>query len=251
MSGHSKWSSIKHKKGRADAKRGQIFSKLSRFITVAAREGGGDPEMNAALANAIEKAKGYNMPADNIDRAIKRGTGEIEGVIYEQMEYEGYGPDGVAVLIEVMTDNRNRAAAEMRRIFTKYNGKLGTSGSVAWMFDCKGLIIVDRSAGDEDEVLSAALEAGAEDMSLEGESYEIKTEPTELAQVRKEIEAQGMSVASAELTMLPKDTQTLEKEEAKRVLKFIEALEESDDVQEVYSNFDIPEAIMEDVLAES
>ncbi len=251
MSGHSKWSSIKHKKGKEDAKRGKIFSKMSRFITVAAREGGGDQEMNAALAAAIEKAKSYNMPADNIDRAVKRGTGEIEGVTYEQMEYEGYGPDGVAVLVEVMTDNRNRAAAEMRNIFTKYNGKLGTSGSVAWMFDRKGMIVVPSSAGEEDDVLSAALEAGAEDMSLEGDSYEIKTAATELAQVRAMIEEQGLPVAAAELTMVPKNTQALEKEEARRVLRFIEALEDCDDVQEVHSNFDIPDKILEEVAAES
>jgi len=251
MSGHSKWSSIKHKKGREDAKRGQIFSKLSRFITVAAREGGGEPEMNAALANAIEKAKSYNMPADNIERAIKRGTGEIEGVTYEQMEYEGYGPDGVAVLVDVMTDNRNRAAAEMRRIFTKYNGKLGTSGSVAWMFDRKGVILVPAAAGSEDDILGVALEAGAEDMSAEGDSFEIKTEPTELAQVKKGLDGQGLIVSSAELVMLPKSTQALNKQEATRVLRFIEALEECEDVQEVYSNFDIPDEIMEEVAAES
>ena len=251
MSGHSKWSSIKHKKGKEDAKRGKVFSKMSRFITVAARDGGGDPEMNAALANAIEKAKSYNMPAENIERAVKRGTGEIEGVSYEQMEYEGYGPDGVAVLVDVMTDNRNRAAAEMRNIFTKYNGKLGTSGSVAWMFDRKGLIIIPASAGSEDDILDAALEAGAEDMSMEGDSFEIKTEPTELDQVRKGLAGQGLSVSSAELAMLPKNTQALNKEEAMRVLRFIEALEECDDVQEVYSNFDIPDDIMEEVAAQS
>jgi YebC/PmpR family DNA-binding regulatory protein len=250
VSGHSKWSSIKHKKGKEDAKRGKVFSKLARYITVAAREGGGDPQMNATLANAIEKAKDYNMPADNIERAIKRGTGEIEGVNYETIEYEGYGPDGVAVLVEVMTDNRNRAAAEMRRIFTKSNGKLGTSGSVAWMFDRKGIILVPSSAGDEEEILGAALEAGAEDMSFEGDNYEIKTEPTELAQVRKEIEAQGITISSAELTRLPKNTQALAKDEAKRVLRFVEALEDCDDVQEVYSNFDIPDEIMEEVAAE-
>lgn len=207
--------------------------------------------MNAALGTAVDKAKSYNMPADNIERAIKRGTGEIEGVTYEQMEYEGYGPDSVAVLVEVMTDNRNRAAAEMRRIFTKYNGKLGTSGSVAWMFDRKGVILIPASAGSEDDILNAALEAGAEDMSVEGDSFEIKTEPTELAQVKTGLEGQGLIVASAELAMLPKNTQALNKEEATRVLRFIEALEECDDVQEVYSNFDIPDDILEEVAAES
>lgn len=251
MSGHSKWSSIKHKKGKEDAKRGQVFGKMSRFITVAAREGGGDPEMNAGLATAIEKAKTYNMPAENIERAIKRGTGEIEGAQYEQMEYEGYGPDGVAVVVEAMTDNKNRAAAEMRRIFTKHNGKLGTSGSVAWMFDRKGVILVPTSAGEEDDILGVALEAGAEDMSIEDDNYEIKTEPTDLIRVRKEIEARGVPVASAELTRLPKTTQALAAAEAKKVLRFIEALEDCDDVQEVFSNFDIPDEVMEEVLTES
>lgn len=250
MSGHSKWSTIKHKKGKEDAKRGKIFSKLSRYITVAAREGGGNPEMNATLATAIEKAKSYNMPADNIERAVKRGTGEIEGVSYEQMAYEGYGPDGVAVLVEVMTDNRNRAAAEMRRIFTKYNGKLGTSGTVAWMFERKGVILLPKSAGDEETVLDAALEAGAEDMTTEDDHYEIKTDPTQLADVRNLLTGQGLAYSSADLTMLPKSTQALNKEEAKRVLRFVEALEECDDVQEVYSNFDIPDAVMEEVAAE-
>src|SRR3990170_4327579 len=172
MSGHSKWSSIKHKKAAEDAKRGQIFSKLARLITVAAREGGGNPEMNATLANAIDKAKGYNMPADNIERAIKRGTGEIEGATYEQILYEGYGADGIAVVVEVMTDNRNRAAADMRRVFTKYNGKLGSTGSTAWMFERKGVILVPKTAGDEETILDAALEAGAEDMGMEDDHYE-------------------------------------------------------------------------------
>jgi len=250
MSGHSKWSTIKHKKGRADAARGKVFSKLSRYITVAAREGGGNPEMNATLAAAIEKAKSYNMPADNIDRAVKKGTGEIEGVSYEQLDYEGYGPDGVAVLVEVLTDNRNRAAAEMRRIFTKYNGKLGTSGSVAWMFERKGVILLPKSVGDEEVVLDAALEAGAEDMTPEDDHYEIKTDPTELAGVRGVLAEKGLEISSADLSMLPKSTQLLGKEEARRVLRFVEALEECDDVQEVYSNFDIPDAVMEEVAAE-
>lgn len=250
MSGHSKWSTIKHKKGKEDAKRGKMFSKLSRYITVAAREGGGNPEMNATLATAIEKAKSYNMPADNIDRAIKKGTGEIEGVSYERLDYEGYGPDGVAVLVETLTDNRNRAAAEMRRIFTKYNGKLGTSGSVAWMFERKGVIILPKSAGDEDTILAAALEAGAEDMNSEDDHYEIKTDPSELAGVRNVLGENGMVYDSADLIMLPKSTQALNKEEAKRVLRFIEALEECDDVQEVYSNFDIPDDVMEEVAGE-
>ncbi len=245
MSGHSKWSSIKHKKGKEDAKRGRIFSRLARMITVAARDGGGNPEMNATLGNAIEKAKAQNMPAENIDRAIKRGTGEIEGVQYEQISYEGYGPAGVAVLVEVMTDNRNRAAAEMRRIFTNYNSKLGSSGSVAWMFERKGVILVPKTAGDEETVLEAALEAGAEDMSTEDDHYEIKTDPAELGDVRKSLEEKGMPFSSADLTMLPKTTQELAQDEAKGVLRFIEALDDCDDVQEVYSNFDLSDDVME------
>ena len=251
MSGHSKWSSIKHKKGKADAKRGKIFSRLSRYITVAAKDGGGNPEMNVTLANAIEKAKSQNMPADNIDRAIKRGTGEIEGVQFEQIVYEGYGPDGVAVLVEVMTDNRNRAAAEMRNIFTKYNGNLGSSGSVAWMFERKGVILVPSSAGEEETVLEGALEAGAEDMNTEGDCYEITTDPQELAAVSEALQQKGLAYTSADLCMLPKTTQALTKEEAQRVLKFIDALEDCDDVQEVYSNFDIPDEIIEELAAQS
>ena len=178
MSGHSKWSSIKHKKGREDAKRGKLFAKLSRYITVAAKEGGGNPDMNAALGAAISKAKDYNMPTDNIDRAIKRGTGESEGVVYEQITYEGYGPDGIAVLVELMTDNRNRTAAEIRHIFTRFNGNLGTSGSVAWMFERLGIILVPKGGTDEDTMLDMALEAGATDMNTEDDIYEIITEPT-------------------------------------------------------------------------
>ncbi|KKK46045.1 hypothetical protein LCGC14_3164490 [marine sediment metagenome] len=249
MSGHSKWSSIKHKKSKEDAKRGRIFSRLARLITVAAREGGGNPEMNATLGNAIEKAKAQNMPAENIDRAIKRGTGEIEGVQFEQISYEGYGPAGVAMLIEVMTDNRNRAAAEMRRIFTKYNCKLGSAGSVAWMFERKGVILVPKTAGDEETVLEAALEAGAEDMSIEDDHYEIKTNPVELGDVRKVLEEKEMPFSSADLTMLPKSTQALDQGEAKGVLRFIEALEDCDDVQEVYSNFDISDDVMEAIAS--
>lgn len=250
MSGHSKWSTIKHKKGREDAKRGQIFSKLSRYITVAAREGGGNPEMNATLAAAIAKAKDYNMPADNIERAIKRGTGEIEGVVYEQVTYEGYGPDGVAVLVELMTDNRNRSAAEIRHIFSRYNGKLGTSGSVAWMFERRGVILVSKSVIDEDTLLDLALEAGAQDMTTEDDHYEVTTDPTELMRVRQIMESRGIELSSAELSMVPKNTTPLEKDQARRVLKFIDALEENDDVQEVYSNFDIPDAVMDELAAE-
>lgn len=250
MSGHSKWSTIKHKKGKEDAKRGKLFAKLARYITVAAKEGGGNPEMNATLATAIAKAKDYNMPADNIDRAVKRGTGESEGVDYEQITYEGYGPDGVAILVEAMTDNRNRTASDIRHLFTRYNGKLGSSGSVAWMFDRRGVILVPKDAADEETVLEMALEAGAEDMNTEDDHFEIITEPTELMSVRRELEVKNVELASAELTMVPKNTNQLDKDQARRVMKFIEALEDNDDVQDVYSNFDIPDALMEELAAE-
>jgi len=250
VSGHSKWSTIKHKKGREDARRGKIFSKLSRYITVAAKEGGGNPEMNAALAAAIEKAKENNVPANNIERAIKRGTGEIEGVSYEQFTYEGYGPDGVAVLLEIMTDNRNRTAAEIRNIFTRHNGNLGTTGSVAWMFERRGVILVPNTAIDEEDLLEAALEAGAQDMETEEDHYEIITEPTDLAEVRQALIAKDLELTSSELSMVPKNSVALDKKQARRVLKFIDALEESDDVQEVYSNFDISDEVMTELAAE-
>ncbi len=251
MSGHSKWSTIKHKKGREDARRGKLFSKLTRYITVAAKEGGGNPEMNANLAAAIDKAKDYNMPANNIERAIKRGTGEIAGVSYEQFTYEGYGPDGVAILLELMTDNRNRTAAEIRNIFTRHNGNLGTSGSVAWMFERRGVILVPKNVIDEEKLLDVVLEAGAQDMATEDDHYEVITEPTELAAVRKALEAQSIELTSAELTMVPKNTTPLDKQQARKVLKFIDALEESDDVQEVYSNFDISDEVMNELVSES
>ncbi len=247
MSGHSKWSTIKHKKGKADAKRGKLFAKLSRYITVAAKEGGGNPEMNASLAAAVSKAKDYNMPVDNIDRAIKRGTGESEGVIYEQITYEGYGPDGVAVLVELMTDNRNRTAAEIRHVFTRYNGNLGTTGSVAWMFERQGIILVPKGDTDEDTMLDMALEAGATDMNAEDDIYEVITEPTELMAVRKGLEEKGLVPNSAELSMVPKNTSELDLDQARRVLKFIDALEDNDDVQEVYTNLDIPEEIINEL----
>lgn len=251
MSGHSKWSTIKHKKGREDARRGKLFSKLARYITVAAKEGGGNPEMNANLAAAIDKAKDYNMPANNIERAVKRGTGEIEGVNYEQFTYEGYGPDGVAVLLELMTDNRNRTAAEIRNIFSRHNGNLGTTGSVAWMFERRGVILVPKNALGEEKLLESALEAGAQDVTTEEDHYEVITEPTDLAAVRKELEVREIELSSAELSMVPKNTTPLDIKQARRVLKFIDALEESDDVQEVYSNFDISDEVMNELASES
>jgi len=251
MSGHSKWSTIKHKKAAEDAKRGQLFSKLSRAIIVAAREGGGNPDMNVALANAIEKAKSYSMPKENIERAIRRGTGEGSGDAFERITYEGYGANGVAVMVEVMTDNRNRAAADVRRIFNRAGGSLGTSGSVSWMFERKGVIIVNRSSGvDEDELLEIALEAGAEDMRSEDDHFEIITGVEDFRAVVEGLQAREIPLASAEVTMLPKTTVSLDKETAKKVLKLIDALEENEDVQEVYSNFDIPDEIMDELSRE-
>ncbi len=248
MSGHSKWSSIKHKKGAEDAKRGQLFSKLSRGIMVAAKEGGGNPEMNIALANAIDKAKGYSMPKDNIERAIKRGTGESGGVVFENITYEGYGVNGVAVMVDVMTDNRNRAASDVRRIFTRAGGSLGTTGSVGWMFERKGVINVNRDTGvEEDDLLEIALEAGAEDMSAEDDHFEITTDVEGFRGVLEGLQAKEIAFASAEMTMLPKNTVQLDKEGAKKILRLIDALEENDDVQEVYSNFDIPDEILEEL----
>jgi YebC/PmpR family DNA-binding regulatory protein len=248
VSGHSKWSSIKHKKGAADAKRGQLFSKLSRAIIVAAREGGPDPEGNATLATAIQKARDNSMPKDNIERAIARGTGAgADGEAYETVTYEGYGPNGVAVLVEAVTDNRNRTAADVRHTFAKNDGNLGTSGAVAWLFERKGVILVPDSAAEEDVMLAAA-DGGAEDVSIEGSSYEVISAPDDLQAVRAALEEAGLEVESAELTMLPKTTVQIEDEAAARkLLRLMDALEENDDVQDVYANFDIPEGILEAV----
>jgi len=251
MSGHSKWSSIKHKKGAQDAKRGQMFSKLSRAIIVAAREGGGNPEANVALANAVEKAKSYSMPKDNIERAIKRGTGEGSGDVFEKIIYEGYGANGVAVMVDIMTDNRNRAAADIRRIFSRTGGSLGTSGSVAWMFEKKGNIIVNKETeADEDTLLETALEAGAEDMTTEDEHWEIITDAESFRSVVEALKEAEIELASAEVTMLPKNTVKLDKESAKKVLRLVDALEDYEDVQEVYANFDIPDEILQELSEE-
>ena len=248
MSGHSKWSSIKHKKGAADAKRGKLFSKLARAIIVAAREGGADPANNLALQNAIEKARSYSMPKDNIERAIARGSGAgADSEAFEQITYEGYGPNGVAVIVEALTDNRNRTASDVRHVFTKNEGNLGTSGAVAWLFERKGVILVPGSEGEEDVMLVAA-DAGADDVALEGSSYEVTTAPEALAAVRSALEDAGIAVDSAELTMLPRTTIGVEDEAAARkLLRLMDALEENDDVQDVYANFDIPEGILEAV----
>jgi YebC/PmpR family DNA-binding regulatory protein len=248
MSGHSKWSSIKHKKGAADAKRGQLFSKLSRAIIVAAREGGPDPEGNATLAAAIQKARDNSMPKDNIERAIARGSGAgADADAYETVTYEGYGPGGVAVLVEAVTDNRNRTAADVRHIFGKNDGNLGGSGAVAWLFERKGVILVPDTE-DEEDIMLAAADAGADDVQLEGSSFQVTTPPDELAAVRSALESAGIGVESAEMTMLPRTTVDIEDEAAARkLLRLMDALEENDDVQDVYANFDIPEGILEAV----
>ncbi len=249
MSGHSKWSSIKHKKGAADAKRGQLFTKLSRAIIVAAREGGPDPAGNLALQNAIEKARSYSMPKDNIERAIARGSGaDTDAAAFETVVYEGYGPDGVAVLVEALTDNRNRTASDVRHTFAKNGGNLGTSGAVAWLFERRGVVVVDAEAVDEEELMLAAADGGADDVEQDGSVFQVTAPPDRLAAVREAIEAAGFTVESAELTMVPKTTVSLEDEgAAKKILRLVDLLEENDDVQEVYANFDIPERVLEAV----
>jgi YebC/PmpR family DNA-binding regulatory protein len=250
VSGHSKWSSIKHKKGVADARRGNLFSKLSRALIVAAREGGPDPAANLALQNAIEKARSYSMPKDNIERAIARGSGAATAAeAFETVIYEGYGPGGIAILVEALTDNRNRTTADVRHIFTKSEGNLGEAGAVAWLFERRGIVLVDAEA-DEDELTLAAAEGGADDVSLDGSSYQVVSPPESLTSVREAIEQAGIEVQSAELTMIPKTTIELEDEAAaKKVLRLIDALEENDDVQDVYANFDIPERVLEAVAS--
>ena len=251
MSGHSKWSSIKHKKGAADAKRGKLFSKLSRAIIVAAREGGPDPAANLALQNAIEKARSYSMPKDNIERAIAKGSGAgSEGAGYDTVVYEGYGPEGVAVLVEALTDNRNRTASEVRHAFTKHGGNLGTAGAVAWQFDRRGVVLVAGDGADDEELLLAAAEAGADDVEADGSSFVVTSSPEALTGVREAIEAAGFSVESAELALIPKTTVAIEDERiARQVLRLVEGLEESDDVQDVYANFDIAETVLEAVAS--
>ena len=249
MSGHSKWATIKRKKGAADAKRGQLFSKLSRAILVAAKEGGADPESNAALATAIQKARDNSMPKDNIERAIQRGAGSGDGESYESILYEGYAPGGVAVICTILTDNRNRTASDLRFIFTKNGGSLGTPGSVAWQFDRKGVVMVDRAGVDEDELMEVALTGGAEDISEDGEQWQITTEPSDFMPVRQALEEGGIGYVSAELTMVPKTTVEPSEKEARQILRLIDALEENDDVQDVYANFDIPESILDTIDA--
>jgi len=251
VSGHSKWSSIKHKKGAADAKRGKLFSKLSRAIIVATREGGADPTANLALQNAIEKARSYSMPKDNIERAIAKGSGaDAEGTSFDTVVYEGYGPEGVAVLVEALTDNRNRTASDVRHAFSKHGGNLGTTGAVAWQFERKGLVLARAEGADEEELLLAAADAGADDIELDGASFVISGPPEALTSVREAVEAAGFTVESAELAMVPKVTVEIDDEAiARKVLRLVEGLEESDDVQDVYVNVDIPEAVLEAVAS--
>ena len=247
MSGHSKWSSIKHKKGAADAKRGKLFSKLARSIIVAAKEGGADPANNLALQNAIEKAKSYSMPKDNIERAIAKGAGEgADGANFENIVYEGYGPEGVAVIVEALTDNRNRTASDVRHTFAKFGGNLGTTGAVAWQFERRGVVLVLADDVDEDELFLAAADAGAEDLEHDGGVFQVTSAPESLAAVRTAIEEAGFSVDSAELSLVPKSTIAVDDEgKAKQLIRLIDALEDNDDVQDVYANFDIPEAVLE------
>ena len=247
MSGHSKWSTIKHKKGAADAKRGQLFTKLTRAIIVAAREGGGDPAANLALQNAIEKARSYSMPRDTIDRAIAKGSGaDADASQFETVVYEGFGPSGVAVIVEALTDNRNRTAGDVRHTFTKNDGNLGGSGAVSWLFERHGVVLVPAAGADEDALTLAAAEGGAEDVALDGSSFVVTSAPEQLSAVREAIEAAGFTVDSAELTMVPKTTvEVADEDDAKKVLRLIDQLEENDDVQDVWANFDIPEAVLE------
>lgn len=249
MSGHSKWSTIKHKKGAADAKRGKLFSKLIKEITVAARFGGGDPASNSRLRSVLDKARGANMPNDNITRAIKKGTGELEGSSYEEAIFEGYGPGGVALFIEVLTDNRNRTVAELRHLLSRMGGNLGESGCVAWMFTKHGVITFDKSAVDENRLMEVALEAGAEDIRDEEDTFAVITDPTSFDAVRNACSQKGLKAIEAEITMVPQNTIKLEGADAERMLKLMEAIEDHDDVQKVSANFDIDSKLMEQLAS--
>ncbi len=247
MSGHSKWSTIKRKKAKTDAQRGKTFTKLIKEITVAARTGGGDESANPALRTAIANAKAANMPVANIERAIKKGTGELPGVSYEEVTYEGYGPGGTALLIRALTDNKNRTVAEIRHFLSKYNGNLGESGCVSWIFDKKGIITIQTSSIDEDSLMELVVDAGADDMKTEGDVYEIVTNPESFDAVKKAIEEREIPIESAELTMFPQNTVKVEGKAAEQLLKLMDILEDHDDVSQVYSNFDIDESVMESI----
>jgi len=245
MSGHSKWSSIKHKKGAADAKRGKIFTKLIKEITVAARMGGGDPDGNPRLRSAVAAAKAENMPKENIERGIKKGTGELEGVSYEEANYEGYGPGGVAVLIDCLTDNKNRTVADIKHLFERHGGNLGEPGCVAWMFEQKGLIVFDKDRVDEEELFDLALEAGAEDVREEETEFEVITEPSGFESVKQAIDNAGLSYTLAEVTKIPQNTVKVEGKKAQQTLNLMQSIEDHDDVSHVYANCDIPDDVME------
>jgi YebC/PmpR family DNA-binding regulatory protein len=249
MSGHSKWAGIKHKKAAIDARRGQAFTRASREITIAAKEGGGDTEGNFRLRLAVQKAREINMPADRIDAAIKRGTGALKGDSLEQLRYEGYGPAGVAIMVDAVTDNRNRTSAAMKHIFSKFGGNLGETNSVAWMFDRKGVISAETGGHDPEEVGLAAIEAGAEDIQVDGGTVEIVAAPAEFEAVQEAVQKLGVSIDNAELTMQPSQTVQVDEDRAAGVLRLLEALEEDDDVQQVYANFDIPADVLERVSA--
>jgi len=249
MSGHSKWSTIKRKKGAADAKRGKVFSKYIKELTVAAKMGGGDPETNPRLRTVIDKAKSVNMPNDNIERAIKKGTGELDGVNYEDVIYEGYGPNGVALFITVLTDNKNRTVAELRHLLSKNNGSLGENGCVAWMFTKKGTLIFDKGSVDEEKLMDTAIEAGAEDIKDSGDTFDVITTPESFDAVKKACEDAGLTPAEADVAMIPQNTIKLEGDDAAKMLKLMEAIEDHDDVQDVYANFDIDANVMEKELS--
>ncbi len=249
MSGHSKWSTIKHKKGAADAKRGKIFTKLIKEITIAARMGGGDPGGNPRLRAAITAAKAENMPKDNIERAVKKGTGELPGVSYEEATFEGYGPGGVAVLVEILSDNRKRTVADVRHIFSKNAGNLGEAGCVSWMFDKRGLIVFEKAKVDEEKLMDVALEAGAQDVRETDEEFEVLTEAGDMEKIKVQLEKAGLVPAYAEVSMVPQSTVRLTGKEAQQMLRLMESLEDSDDVQHVYANFDIPDEEMEQLSA--
>jgi YebC/PmpR family DNA-binding regulatory protein len=249
MSGHSKWHTIKHKKGAADARRGRLFTRLIKELTVAARLGGGDPASNPRLRTVIAEAKAANMPSENIKKAIQRGTGELPGVSYEEITYEGYGPGGAALIIECMTDNKNRTVGELRHLLEKHNGNLGSSGSVAWMFSKKGYIVIDKSAVDEERLLAAVLDAGAEDVRDDGLTWEVLSDPSAFEAVRDAVKGLGVEPATAQIAMVPANYVKLQGKEASQMIKLMEALEDHDDVQHVWSNFDIEEKEIEASLA--
>ena len=245
MSGHSKWHTIKHKKAAIDAKRGKVFTKLIKEVTVAARMGGGDPDSNPRLRMAVQNAKAANMPSDNIKRAIMKGTGELPGTVIEEIIYEGYGPGGAALYIEVVTDNKNRTVAEIRHILSKHNGNLGATNSVSWKFDKKGIFLVETSTIEEDKLMEIALESGAEDVTIEDDVYQITCEPSDFEDVRNFLETASVNISSSEITMIPSTTVKVEGKHAEQLMKLMDKLEDQEDVQNVYSDFDIPEELME------